>query len=259
MILKVVRRLRIQTDGKEDGTAMAGSMPYPDRPGEPDCIFCLRTGLCGYGNICRFNHPTHIGQANQLQLGGELPERVEEPDLFSKDGGVKHGWVTYEIGRKSLCTLHSNWIFIEQPYSSGSTNLPERPGEPECRYFMRTGNCRYGSDCKYHHPKEKIAQLAASSLGPLGLPLRHGQAVCSYYSLYGICKFGPTYKYDHPLMGYSYNYNMSLPNANANANASSLFPYGGVNSSTLHSSGSSPSKSSKNEGNYKSTTIVRMT
>lgn len=42
--------------------------------------------------------------------------------------------------------------------------------------------------------------------------------------------------------GYSYNYNMSLPNANANA--PSLFSYGGVNSSTFHSSGGgSPSPS----------------
>ncbi|CAH1430180.1 unnamed protein product [Lactuca virosa] len=163
-----------------------------------------------------------------------------------------------ELGphKGSLSSVSSGSIYdgpgsIEQPYSSGSTNLPERPGEPECCYFMHTGNCKYGSDCKYYHPKEKIAQLAASSLGPLGLPLRpgsikRGQAVCSYYSLYGICKFGPTYKYDHPLMGYSYNYSTSLPNANANA--PSLFPYEGVNSSTLHSSGSSPSKSSKNEG-----------
>nr|KAJ0203873.1 hypothetical protein LSAT_V11C500296670 [Lactuca sativa] len=239
---------------------MAGSMPYPDRPGEPDCIFCVRTGLCGYGNICRFNHPTHIGQANQLQLGGELPDRVGEPDCVmgtckygstckynnprdkrgrknlctgsckfgvacnfhhpqpSMDGsniqlpypsqppplinggstwslpratyvsdpllqipqtylpivlphsqgiGPTQGWSTY-MG--SLSLVSSGSIYggpgsIEQPYSSGSTNLPERPREPECRYFMHTGNCKYGSNCKYHHPKEKIAQLAASSLG----------------------------------------------------------------------------------------------
>lgn len=55
---------------------------------------------------------------------------------------------------------------------SVSNNLPERPDQPECRYFMNTGSCKYGSDCKYHHPREKTAQFATSSLGPLGLPLR---------------------------------------------------------------------------------------
>lgn len=78
----------------------------------------------------------------------------------------------------SLSPVTSTSVFggsgsIDQAYTFASaSHLPERPGEPECRYFMNTGNCKYGSDCKYHHPKEKIAQMAASSLGPLGLPLR---------------------------------------------------------------------------------------
>jgi len=31
--------------------------PYPERPGEPDCTYYLRTGLCRFGMSCRFNHP----------------------------------------------------------------------------------------------------------------------------------------------------------------------------------------------------------
>ena len=30
---------------------------YPERPDEADCIYYLRTGFCGYGARCRFNHP----------------------------------------------------------------------------------------------------------------------------------------------------------------------------------------------------------
>ena len=30
---------------------------YPERPEEADCIYYLRTGFCGYGSRCRFNHP----------------------------------------------------------------------------------------------------------------------------------------------------------------------------------------------------------
>ncbi|XP_071730035.1 zinc finger CCCH domain-containing protein 3-like [Rutidosis leptorrhynchoides] len=363
-IEEAVRRLRIQTDGNEDGTAVDGSVAFPDRPGEPDCIFYLRTGMCGYGNSCRFNHPTHIGQGNQY--GGELPERVGEPDCvyFIKTGTCKYGstckynhprdrsgagplvlnmiglpmrpeekacahyirtgsckfgvackfhhpqpsvdgsipynntptivpspgtstwslpratyvsdpmlqapqnylpfllphsqgvqpaqpWSTYMGG---LTPVTSASIFgghgsIDQTYpiTSGSSLLPERPGEPECRYFMNTGNCKYGSDCKYHHPKEKTAQMAASSLGPLGLPLRPGQAVCSYYILYGICKFGPTCKYDHPLVGvgYSYNYGITVPSMPMID--SYALSYGG----THQSFASSPSKSSKNADDAK--------
>lgn len=41
------------------------SNPYPDRPGERDCQFYLRTGLCGYGSTCRYNHPTHLPQVKK--------------------------------------------------------------------------------------------------------------------------------------------------------------------------------------------------
>lgn len=35
----------------------AGQGSYPERPGEPDCVYYMRTGLCGFGMTCRFNHP----------------------------------------------------------------------------------------------------------------------------------------------------------------------------------------------------------
>lgn len=38
-----------------DETMETGS--YPERPGEPDCSYYIRTGLCRFGSTCRFNHP----------------------------------------------------------------------------------------------------------------------------------------------------------------------------------------------------------
>lgn len=63
--------------------------------------------------------------------------------------------------------------------SSGMLHLlPDKPEQPECRQFMSNGSCKYGSDCKYHHPRERIAQLATNSLGPLMLPLRPVSCMC---------------------------------------------------------------------------------
>ena len=36
---------------------LPGAESYPMRPDEADCIYYLRTGFCGYGTRCRFNHP----------------------------------------------------------------------------------------------------------------------------------------------------------------------------------------------------------
>ncbi|XP_077221019.1 zinc finger CCCH domain-containing protein 33-like isoform X2 [Tasmannia lanceolata] len=343
-------RLKIRTHDNDPEGVDAHSSPYPDRPGELDCIYYLRTGLCGYGSNCRFNHPANTGQV--LQSRGELPERVGQPDCeyFLKTGTCKFGATCkyhhprnrHDVGQVQLnilglpmrqeeksCSYYmrtgfckfgiackfnhpqpaalgavlpvrgpstygsmglsgappsglrymgglSTWSLPRAPYMSGqhmqvplaympfvlspsqgmipaqgwstytnalnhvSSNdalgsnraynskhpgepgssyqlhpstfiehFPERPDQPECQYYMRTGSCKFGQICKYHHPKERSAALAMVTLGPLGLPLRPGQTVCTFYGTYGICKYGSTCKFDHPLaVGY---HNYSLP------------------------------------------------
>ncbi|XP_076946554.1 zinc finger CCCH domain-containing protein 3-like isoform X2 [Bidens hawaiensis] len=344
-----MRSLGIRTDGK------TGSMVYQDRPGEPDCVYYLRTGMCGYGDNCKFNHPTFNGQVkvnvdinnNNNQHGGSLPERAGEPDCvyFLKTGACKYGssckynhpkdrngappvvlnaigfpmrqeqkscphylrtgsckfglackfhhpqpvldglkppvcgpmpygpagappyvgsavpwpystpqtylpvmlppsgpargWGPY-YGNMSLILSTNGLTSVDHVYqSTPSSNLPVRPGEPKCRHFMNTGACKYGSDCKYHHPQEKMVLSGAGSLGLFGLPLRPGQPICVYHSLYGMCKYGSGCKYDHPFVVYSYNYVNGL--TSQPLDGSSLLTYGGMTSPD-----SSPSKTLKN-------------
>ncbi|PWA64705.1 zinc finger C-x8-C-x5-C-x3-H type family protein [Artemisia annua] len=325
-IEEAIRMLKIEKDDP-------GLTGYPDRPGQPDCLYYLKTGMCGYGDTCRFNHPAYNGQDDKH--GADFPERVGEPDCvyFLKTGTCKYGssckynhphggrdacpvvlntiGLPMRQGQKSCphyirtgsckfgatCKFHHpqlpldgantpvsgpmsyapshisgvpSWPYMSQqtyfpmvlppsgtPYignmspmlstngltpidhvypSTPSSPLPERPNEPECRYFMSSGTCKYGSNCKYHHPKEKTVQSAVSSLSPFGLPLIPGQTVCSYYSLYGTCKYGSACKYDHPLVVYSYNYNMGLTSL---PRVEPLFmSYGGTNSPTTRSADS---------------------
>ncbi|KAK4577163.1 hypothetical protein RGQ29_027610 [Quercus rubra] len=378
---------RLKLNDNQEGGAAAQSAAYPDRPGEPNCLYYLRTGLCGYGSNCRYNHPSYASQG--ALYSGELPERVGQPDCgyFLKTGTCKYGstckyhhprdrrgagpvsfnilglpmrqeekscpfymrtgsckfgvackfdhpqpaslgpvlpvpghvafgsmaptvvpssglpyvggfpawslprmpyvssprwqdpqsypsvpfspsqgiisaqgWNTYNtyMGNmspmsptSSASVLGSSFVYnsknLGESGSSGQVHLsstpalilPERPDQPECRYFMNNGTCKYGSDCKFHHPKERIAQSIATQPG---LPLRPGQAVCSYYSMYGLCKYGPTCKFDHPVVAPPYNYTLSLPTLSMLD--SPLFNYP-RSLSTAHSSETSPSKSSK--------------
>lgn len=50
--------------------------------------------------------------------------------------------------------------------------FPERPGEPECQYYIKTGDCKYGSSCRYHHPRDRVVPRTNCLLSPIGLPLR---------------------------------------------------------------------------------------
>lgn len=47
---------------------LVGGDSYPLRPDEADCIYYLRTGFCGYGSRCRFNHPRDRGAVKLLFL-----------------------------------------------------------------------------------------------------------------------------------------------------------------------------------------------
>lgn len=344
-IEEAIWRLNIQENNKQqDGIVQPG--PYPDRPGEPDCVYFLRTGVCGYGTNCRYNHPPY---PQGTQFREELPERTGQPDCgyYLKTGTCKYGStckyhhpkdrngagpVSFNMiglpmrqDEKSCpyylrtgsckfgvaCKFHhpqpTTGISLSGPATFGSTGssvvpssdlsyvggppiwslprgppyvsgthlqgaqafmpvvlsssqgivpaqgwntyvgnlnpmpspsiprsnlvynsmnqgesgsggkinilstvspiLPERPDQLECRHFMNTGTCKYGADCKYHHPKERLLQAVTS---PLGLPSRPGQAVCSNYTMYGLCKYGPSCKFDHPLPPYPYNYGLSL-------------------------------------------------
>ncbi|XXG50360.1 hypothetical protein AAC387_Pa02g4390 [Persea americana] len=86
--------------------------------------------------------------------------------------------------------------------------FPERPDQPECQYYMKTGDCKFGAMCKFHHPRERLIPIPSCTLSPLGLPLRPGEPLCNFYSRYGICKFGPNCKFDHPV-GFAYGFSTS--------------------------------------------------
>jgi hypothetical protein len=86
-----------------------------------------------------------------------------------------------------------------------------RPGQIECQYYMKTGDCKYGLACKYHHPPDWGASLRNCALSPVGLPLRPGAQACSFYLQNGHCKFGPTCKFDHPTGPIRYSSAASSP------------------------------------------------
>ena len=50
--------------------------------------------------------------------------------------------------------------------------LPQRPGEPDCSFYIKTGICKFGMNCRYHHPKNPSMSPLSSKLSPMGLPLR---------------------------------------------------------------------------------------
>ncbi|KAF2314146.1 hypothetical protein GH714_023707 [Hevea brasiliensis] len=204
----------------------------PIRLGERECPYYMRNGSCKYGVNCRFNHPDPTaagggdppsafsnGGAAALQSSSQssvaswssprgLNEAAPFPIMFSQTQGVpsqnpewngyQRGGVYTQVQRMSCNPAADTNVYAHQQQMTFD-EYPERPGQPECSYYLKTGGCKFKSNCKYHHPKNQIPKSPPCALSDKGLPLRPGQHICSYYSRYGICKFGPACKFDHSI------------------------------------------------------------
>lgn len=57
------------------GGSGGGEPAYPQRPGERDCDYYMRTGSCGYGDKCRYNHPRSRAIVSAPIIGLRAPRR----------------------------------------------------------------------------------------------------------------------------------------------------------------------------------------
>ncbi|KAE8725877.1 Zinc finger CCCH domain-containing protein 58 [Hibiscus syriacus] len=245
---------------------------YPLRPGEKECSYFVKTGQCKFGTTCKFHHPAppavEVPAASPAPQVAPLPTPVPAPTLYpqvqspsgpsSQQYGVvmarpplmpgsyvqgPYGPLLLSPGMFSVASWNpyappvspstqsiagSSSVFGVTPLSPSAPaytrsyqhvppgsvssssihqeqSFPERPGQPECQYYMKTGDCKYGSSCRYHHPKEVLAPKADVILSPLGLPLRPGAPLCIHYSQHGACKFGAACKFDHPMGTLNYS------------------------------------------------------
>nr|XP_043607864.1 zinc finger CCCH domain-containing protein 34-like [Erigeron canadensis] len=236
---------------------------YPLRPGEKECSYYVKTGQCKFGVSCKFHHPQPTGimppppppQAPIPESLSSMPSAIYpsmQPPLLAGNWPVARplfpgqyipgtyspvllppgmvpfpGWNPYQapaspntqhaVGAGQVYAMAppvSSYTgsYLSLPSSSGPSNssqkehpFPERPGEPECQYYLKTGDCKFGSSCRYHHPREWSVPKSNFVLSPMGLPLRPGAPLCTHYSQKGVCKFGPSCKFDHPMGTLSYS------------------------------------------------------
>ncbi|KAL4554533.1 hypothetical protein LXL04_039364 [Taraxacum kok-saghyz] len=168
------------------------SKGLPVRPGEVDCPFYLKTGSCKYGATCRYNHPERYA--------------INPPGTIVSTPAAH---LTFGMVNPVSSVMQTVDPRLAQPtLGLAPTVYPQRPGQMECDYYMKTGICMFGERCKYHHPVDRSAHAQSAKEAQLsvkltlaGLPRREGAIHCPYYMKTGACKYGVTCRFDHPPPG----------------------------------------------------------
>uniref|UniRef100_A0ACD5VW27 Uncharacterized protein n=1 Tax=Avena sativa TaxID=4498 RepID=A0ACD5VW27_AVESA len=143
---------------------------YPERPGEPECPFYMKAQFCKFGARCRFNHPKDSNSTLQSPMN------------------EKKSVAANEHHQPTRITLEDHMPQQQQ--------YPERPGQPNCRYYLQFGQCKFLSACIFHHPRDVLPSgpVHSDQTGPE----IHDMPECPFYMKSGKCQFGSACEFRHP-------------------------------------------------------------
>ncbi|XP_059639626.1 zinc finger CCCH domain-containing protein 67-like isoform X2 [Cornus florida] len=161
---------------------------FPERPGQAECEYFMKTGDCKFKSACRYHHPKSQAPNSEVYVLSDKGLPVRYAPNYLED-----------TARRNLSAPAAKSYTETANMETQVEEFPERLGQPECEYFMKTGDCKYKSACRYHHPKSQPPKLDACVLSDKGLPLRPGTKICRHYERYGICKYGRACLFDHPV------------------------------------------------------------
>ncbi|MED6167558.1 hypothetical protein PIB30_003936 [Stylosanthes scabra] len=131
-------RVRVSVnDGDGDGDGVGAEKrkkrsQYPKKPEAPDCVFYMK-GTCKFGSNCKFNHSSDM----KAKVAKQQSREREEPA---------------ERSGQTECKYYSTLPAAELNF----LDLPIRPGEKDCPYYMQHGSCKFGGDCMYNHPDPTV-------------------------------------------------------------------------------------------------------
>ncbi|XP_048561490.1 zinc finger CCCH domain-containing protein 43-like isoform X3 [Triticum urartu] len=118
---------------------------YPLRPGKSDCSYYVKFGSCRYGMNCWFNHPLYVHASRGLQQDnwvGRNSSRASNSSEYKQQ---------YIFDKACNYNRHEGKTKVRQ-VKLNFLGLPLRPGTILCSYYMNHGTCKFGTNCKFHHP-----------------------------------------------------------------------------------------------------------
>jgi len=164
----------------------ANSMGLPRRPGASKCSFFIKSGQCKFSVTCKYDHPESAIKAHMMQ-----PQQQFQPMMHQQFQPMMH-----QQQQRAMMAAPQGGGPITGYNSKG---YPIRPGASMCQFFAKTGECKFGSDCRFDHSEGVMADDGMMmSTNSIGLPVRPGVQLCSFFTKHGSCNYGENCRFDHP-------------------------------------------------------------
>ncbi|XP_064960682.1 zinc finger CCCH domain-containing protein 65-like isoform X6 [Musa acuminata AAA Group] len=157
----------------EGNSSKLNFLGLPIRLGAKECPYYMRTGNCKFSTNCRYHHPdptvAMVGHDphSGCQSSGSMQQSAfgasTMPVTPSRSQGTLNGPTSFVVASPA-CSPASN-LHSQGFHSNSGCNgyqqvhideYPERPGQPECHYYMKNGFCPFKSVCKFDHPKSHL-------------------------------------------------------------------------------------------------------
>lgn len=131
------------------------SKGYPIRPGADHCAFYMKNRFCRFGVQCKKDHPEHDSSTPSTEASVTAQTGVDAmlAGMFSRVAAPSGmASVTAQSGADLFAGMLAGTVpFAEASMNSGG--FPSRPGKEACAFYMKTGTCRFGAQCKKDHPE----------------------------------------------------------------------------------------------------------
>lgn len=102
--------------------------------------YYVRTGTCKFGASCKFHHPRDVGVSNINVQPNSLGYPLRPVLVLLLFQSLVLLNVAYSLGISiRMLKLHHLYLLHQ--------------GENECSYYLKTGQCKFGMTCKFHHPQ----------------------------------------------------------------------------------------------------------
>ncbi|KAK1319733.1 hypothetical protein QJS10_CPB04g01673 [Acorus calamus] len=121
-------------------------------------------------------------------------EPSDSASAFPNEGAEFENLVLEEAAKEEEGGSSTSGASAKDEIQGDGEGHQRRPRQRVCVFYVKTGRCTRGSNCRFYHPSKVKGQIHRDEEEVLDKP---GAKTCKYFLMSGACKYGSTCKFSH--------------------------------------------------------------